>query len=542
MARQSAGFVHEHIEKVVIGVAALALVGCVWYAFLSGRFTVNNEDAGALVRSLDAAADRVANAVKSEKMPPTKGPEPDKDEALVALARWFGADSPGLPAIAGIAETLPRTQPFSPLLVTVTEVAPEDRHNLAKLVTPFVPVVSAGRSTFAMLKETVPLDKYEEGGRTAPETVESVRSWVSVAAQLDLFEQEINFSKERYPAGSRLPIIRVHLQRKDVEQPWRGWEDVEEYLPFEMPTLSSMIDATTGTFQSSFISLINQHQSALRHVQLPERKSGDRIIPPPVPYYPDPPRPDSDDPDRRLREFRTTAEKALDGRSPFSQVDLDAALVMARAAAGIAGAKEKDLARANDLLESVVKKLNKARKRLAKQPVRAPERMMPIVAHDLTAVPGRTYVYRMRYEVYNVLVGASGELLEPDDARRLTLISDWSPESREVHIESDTLFYLTKDDRSKREVTVTVYKKSRSGWQDAEFKVKVGEAIGGKPTRGTRGDFTTGAVCVDIDFGRKNNGKSDVALVYVDTNTGMIHERLLSADLTAPQRKQLARK
>lgn len=542
MARQSAGFVHEHIEKVVIGVTALALGGCVYYAFMSGRFRVNDQDARALVQSLDDASQRVVNAVRTAKLPPDKGPSPQEDPALKQLDLWFGKSSPGLPAIAAVAAALPRTQPFPPLLVSTTEVAPEDRHNLAMMVTPYVPVVSAGRSTLMLPPNPVTLDKWSGDTKTPSDAVESERSWVSVAAQIDLIAQEINFSTERYPRGSRLPIVKVHLQRMDVEQPWRGWEDIETYLPFKMPALSDVTDATTGGFQSSFISQINMHQEAIARPPMPERKSGDRIVPPPVPYYPDPPKGDSVDPDRRVREFRSLAEKALDGRSPFSGKDLDAALVMARAAAGVNGAKEKDLARVNELLDTIVKGLKKQRKKLAKEPLRAPEKLMPIVAHDLTAVPGRTYVYRMRYEVYNVFVGATGELLNPDDARRLTILSDWSPESRPVQIEGDTLFYLTKDDRKKSEVTVTVYKKNRSGWQEAEFKVKVGDSIGGRSKTGGRADFSTGAVCIDIDFGRKNGNKDDVALVYVDTATGMLHERLLSADQSDRIRKTLARK
>ena len=38
MAQQSAGFVHEHIEKVVVGLCGIAAIGAIYFAFLGGRF------------------------------------------------------------------------------------------------------------------------------------------------------------------------------------------------------------------------------------------------------------------------------------------------------------------------------------------------------------------------------------------------------------------------------------------------------------------------------------------------------------------------
>jgi len=165
---------------------------------------------------------------------------------------------------------------------------------------------------------------------------------------------------------------------------------------------------------------------------------------------------------------------------------------------------------------------------------------MPIVAHDFDVIPGHTYTYRIRYEALNSYAGIRGELKDPADAEQLTLFSPWSPVSRKVVPQSDLYFYLTKANRKRGEATVSVYKKSRRGYQEAKFKVKVGDEIGGEKRLGTpKGDFSTGSVCVDLDFRRKVNGKTTLAMIYVNQNDGSLHERFLSLDTGDAFRKQL---
>ena len=53
--------------------------------------------------------------------------------------------------------------------------------------------------------------------------------------------------------------------------------------------------------------------------------------------------------------------------------------------------------------------------------------MMPIVAYDLTAVPGHEYQYRLRYEAWNQFAGRDGELKDPSSASLATIFSDFSP-------------------------------------------------------------------------------------------------------------------
>ncbi|HWL93819.1 MAG TPA: hypothetical protein VNT79_09815 [Phycisphaerae bacterium] len=538
MARKKASFVDEHIEKVVIGVCGFVLLGGVYVAFLSGRYaTAEGFGARELAQQTSEAADAAARAVVSAqagKSPVQPGGVPPNDPTQ-SLKQWFGENAKGLIAIAQIESPAGRTQAFPPIFNSTTETSPENRHGLAAIVGPGLPVASAGRSAFNMPSKRVPLDLFDgsipkEGGSA------TTRNWVAVAAQVDLIQQDINFKTEKYPDGSFPVVVNVQLQRFDQNEPFRGWQTVEPFLPFETPERPNIFDETGGvTLQgvTEFRQLIETRQEYIARPMLTTRTGGDSIKYPAVPFFPDSPIKEVKDPGARAKKWLALAQKAKDGKSPFTAEDPDAAMLMLRAVIGTQGVNDRDRDRAQKMLTSVMRRLKRPRKDLgADDHVRPPDKLMPIVAYDLSPVPGHTYTYRMRYEVLNMFVGNQGELRDPADAEKLTVFSDWSPETRPVTLESDTYFYLTKADDKKGEVTVTVFKKrGRETAKDATFKVTPGAEIGGEKRRGTtKTDFSTGAICLDIDFKRKINGKTEVALIYVDTNDGGVREKYLSYD------------
>jgi hypothetical protein len=97
-------------------------------------------------------------------------------------------------------------------------------------------------------------------------------------------------------------------------------------------------------------------------------------------------------------------------------------------------------------------------------------------------------------------------------------------------VQNDVYFFLSKADARRREATVTVFKKTRTGWKDKNFKIKVGREIGRNDKRVKKADFSTGAVCVNLDFNRVVNKKRTLSLIYLDPDGGVLRERLLSAD------------
>ena len=166
-----------------------------------------------------------------------------------------------------------------------------------------------------------------------------------------------------------------------------------------------------------------------------------------------------------------------------------------------------------------------------------PEKLMPLYALDLSVIPGKRYAYRMRYEVYNVFAGNTDIMKDVQDARRITLFSDWSPPSRPIEIKTDTYFYITRaaDAARKRQLTVTVFKYRRGRWTKNQDTVTIGDVIG-EPA-GRLGDFTTDMLCVDI----VPNGRDDATLVYVNQKDGTVWERSYAKDQQDPRYKKLSK-
>lgn len=534
MAKRDAGFVDKHIEKVVLGVCALALFGAAWFSFLGDRFTVDEMRADKLCEKIAEEAQQTASAVRNARLREKPSQNVDSsNDPVVQLARWFGSNPEKLIRIAEIETPVGRTQPFPPEFISTTQTPEEDRHSLARIVAPGIPLATVGRSGFDFPEEKPDLLEYSGQAPKGSGQVK-VLNWVAVAAQIDLTQQEVNFLSEWYPDGAFPFITRIHLQRKDLTDSWRGWQNVESYLPFK-PIKRPTIITATGQLSlgglAAFRSLIESKQEYITRPDLPPRKSGDRVALPRLPYMEDPPSND-DDKGRLAKTWLRDAEKAIEGKRPFGSVDLDAAFILLRAVVDTPNAKQKDIAKARNKLKEVVKKLKRKRPFVKNIEPRQPDRLMPVMAYDPDAVPGHEYVYRMRYEVYNVFCGDRGEMRNRADAEKLTVFSDWSPLSRPVKIESDIYLYLTDKNNKKQEVTVTVYKKVRRGWSKQDFKVRVGDEIGRKVALGrNKGvDFRTGAICVDIEFNRKVRGKSDVAMAYVNVDDGGLRERLLASD------------
>ncbi len=542
MAKRNMSFIDEHIEKVAIGGCALVLLGAVWYSFLSKPFVIGQDlTPTRLVEELRREAEATAQSVRAAR-PKTDNPTVPTVDPAAEMRMWFGDDAPGLIPEAGIAQSTPRTQPFPPRLVSATETSDANRHILARFVAPGIPVVTSGRTTFFFKPDKPDLGSYDDQDQR-PDGEQRQHDWVSVAVQVDLFEQSINFQAAKYPPNAFPDIVAVHLQRYDEDEPWRGWQDVDAYRPYK-PFNRPVADPSGANMSEmfAFSQMIAKGQQPIARPLLPARASGGRIQHPPLPYYPDPPNQAKDIGQLATSWYRTAreAESAKGGDR-----DLDAAFILARAVVGASGARDKDVQDARSLLEKMKRDLKKDA-RLAPwvdKPARSPELLMPIVAHDLTATPGHTYRYRMRYEVYNLFAGNPGELINRADAGKLTVFSDWSPSTRPVTIESDLRFFLTeatKADQRKGQATVTVHKRLRSGWKKADFTIKVGDVIGEKKTKGKdQGDYTTSAVCVEIDFNRRNGRSRDVVLVYVDTDTGRLGE--LSLDAGKAESEKLAR-
>jgi len=513
MAQQSAGFVHEHIEKVVVGLCGIAAIGAIYFAFLGGRFASNNGKApGELIGEIEQNTQNAQSAVLNAR-PPQLEEEPPGGPAVAELLKWYGADRKPITEILNVPNSVPRMQPFGPMLVSTTELSADLKHDLAKLVQPDVPVIMSGRSKFEMDAAKPPIDNYYDGFEPI-EPTEVETNWVAVAAQVNLKKQEINFRVASYPQDAFLAVVKIHLQRFDIAAPWLGWQDCDTYLPFkdfERPPLTKV---------NALRELVDLKQEAIARTKLPKRISGDRVddfyeI---VPFLKAPPSKDREDLKKLVRDWSSLAEKAFEGKRPFADRDAEAAMILARAVVTSGLADGRDLRESEDILGKAARKLKREIRGYEIDSSAEPDKMMPIAAYDLNAVPGHTYKYRIRYEIINHYAGNAGELRNPNDASQLTLFSDWSPASREVRVEAEKQFFLTAANPRGGQARVAIWEKNRSGFSKNEVEVVVGDKIG-----------DTGAQCIDLIFNEDINGRQDTVMVYI-AKDGSLRQSLLSVD------------
>ena len=180
---------------------------------------------------------------------------------------------------------------------------------------------------------------------------------------------------------------------------------------------------------------------------------------------------------------------------------------------------------------------------------------------------GETYQYRMRARVLNRLAGVPESFADPKDAQVVIVAGDWSEPTDPIHIPGDSWYFVTREDKNKREVFVEFFRWYEGVWvkskaenfvegevlehqERVEVPDKVDPTIAAKPTVPFGEDLTL----LDIEFARplrerkSGSGKDGVkfaaqptpetAAVFVDSK-GRLHERVVVVDKENPQKKEL---
>ncbi len=177
--------------------------------------------------------------------------------------------------------------------------------------------------------------------------------------------------------------------------------------------------------------------------------------------------------------------------------------------------------------------------------------------HDVGLDLRKQYRYRLRVVFVNPLYGKqiSSVVKNPDDIRTKEVASPWSKWSATQRVPHPTEFFLTGYDSTSGTVQVTVFTRHMGRFIRQQFNVRKGQSIGrstqlrvpvptldGQTSREIRTvDFSTAAVAMEVDFNREvpswgNITTRTVALVYLDEN-GKVRTRVRSRD-EASQRYQ----
>lgn len=574
MARSNISIVEQHVEKAALGLSAIALLAMLFLYVLSSPYkTESGQGPSEICDEVARVAEETAQRVRAKPPQPLAAPA-----VAVDLSKVFGdGDNAGLIAMAGVSPVLGRIAPWSPPLVDVKGTSDEDKHELARLLKPERPVVTAGRSTFRIPPQR-PIDQLAAGGEET--AAESTRGWANVVAQIDLLEQGRIFRTTGYGPGTyELPIVAVHLQRREAGRDDAPWEDVALYRPYSPLALPTPEFTSSGKLTSrsavevdDFRLLARRHADDIARAKLPASTGGDPVAYPPVPWIWGDPTTDDESPDkaaprdatdgtpmggkappapgqgergaprasrdpkptRMAKRWLAAAEAAMRSASPGN---LDLAAILLEAVLGEELAPENLRKRAQELWAEL--KRRRGNDAPLRTTFRRPEKMMPIVASDLDVIPGRAYVFRIRYEILNHYLGEADELKNPQDARRLTLQSDWSEPSAPVEVRPATYFFVTGVNAKNKTVSVTMFKYEGRTVQSEKATLGIGEEIA-KARKGGRQratNFDTGAIVVDV---LADDSEGGGRLIYLDTADGRLYERTVQGDRRSPKFTELS--
>jgi len=611
MAKKSIGLVEQHIEKVVLGAAVLFLLVVVFTYLVTSPNTVDFQNESYGPGQIDLAVRRQAEGLaaklaRRDPLPQDKLGEPNWMDRLRSFEN-------GVIKSNALASAVVPAVPWGP---TVPRIRVEKTRQatagmeLARVNPPSRPKVQFERTLAVLQPEPVSLARSPEPSRSRITQDKDLReediNMVVLEAQFDAARQgELMEAAYREPEFTKVVFADVQVQRRIVLGDQEGeWEDVKPYsesgLP-DPPVLKLVGD--TALSNESLAALKDYHaqvtsagvQSRLLTPQGPTRRSGPagaRV------------REDSD--------TRRSAIPSLSGRGPLrrdprsagygsDQTADDKAAKPLRFATTQQASKyiTETLAKAEEALEK--QKFDEA-KELAKKVLEAhqirpgsamkeqedrareilgetkPDRGAPIVgpgredrlvlirAFDLTGEPGRTYEYRLRVGVLNLLCLAPARLKDPNDATHPILYGEWSEPSERVTIQEDIYFYLVGEESSGQKARVDVFKWYLGQWVKETFKVEPGQEIGGESKISVdvtgkddwyleKVDFSTGAIAIDLGmrvpyqpihsdpkgYRLSDWSSTTTSLVYMDPD-GELRERLASVDTADSRYKDLLSK
>jgi hypothetical protein len=219
MAKQLVSPIERHVDKAVLGVAALILVGSL-AMYLVGRPNQIDLGPGGPVApgSVNEALATRAEAVRRE----IAGARPDEQEVVVVSEQFAGAADTfkefGLPL------NLPRTVPFNPIVPLVGPPPPVTGFIvLATPTAPSRPVVSFGRSVLDLSPPDIAVDQRSAFYRPT--------DWVTVAAT---FDQAAQIDRQRGEYGEKYGTVlygAVDYQRRTMRPDGtfsdEDWKDVK---------------------------------------------------------------------------------------------------------------------------------------------------------------------------------------------------------------------------------------------------------------------------------------------------------------------------
>lgn len=251
MAKQTVSALERHLDKGILGVTGLVLLGAVAMFLVSSpnKVELSGGDVvtpGTIDEQVERQAERALSSIQSAR--PKEAAEdadaPPPDLAVFSDICQFAAIPPQLARSVGFL-------PVVPIFSNVTAVAVE-------LVKPFPlpkPVLASGRSCLAFEEEVYwaqGMDDYQDFPEAIREMSEPV-NWVTVSSLWNR-EAQVRENAKSYQKGRQLAVLGgIELQRRTrrADGSWsdEDWQTVEPYLRAKLPPIDEIpiaVDEKTG--------------------------------------------------------------------------------------------------------------------------------------------------------------------------------------------------------------------------------------------------------------------------------------------------------
>jgi len=604
MAKQLVGPFERHVEKAAVGVAAIILIGVIARYLVTSPNQIELGGQPVTPGEIDARVERKASEV-SQRLRNVPLPEVEFEplyDRLVTVVDPFENEQLNTQVSAAA--------PFAPGVPIIDDPgAIEGQRKLVEVVRLTKPVFTHGRTLFQF-------------------DVVEVRNWVTVSAVFDRKQQSRRLAKEYGAARDQVVFGPTQVQRRQrrVDGSWseEDWDFVDPFTSVRMspvpevpfsesdgqpivlgedfnrinkffedlanrrvqvallrPLMPPHIVGTTWEFPmiTEYVDVVLQDDEIL-HPELPgpspelEDRYGLRrvedVMAPTAELSP------TEQIDAKLRiakqklDDAQTAEAAIIAFNLFREVedDTDASagqVNIAKRGARDAEQKQRDIKR-----RDARGGLQPSDKPEQEQAARALHPTQQVWVHDALAgsvKSGATYQYRMRAQIFNLLVGEPNKFANPEDAKVIFVQGPWSDPSEPVVVEPDRQYFFTGFDQRRELAKVELYQWFDGVWVMTRHEVRIGDRVktvarAEVPVIEDPGavdrppvPFDAGMSVLDINYARplrkrdeirgggirfSSNLETDCAVILMDDD-GELHERQVMRDKDNPEKRRVAK-
>ena len=537
MAKQLVGPVERHVDKVILGIAGLALIVVVAKFLVTSPNKLEIRNETVTPRTIDQRVREFAQSVRQTIRSATP---PDHELDVLATEFASTADSfraDGEFAWPAVAALLPKVPLVGPPVVIEGDI------RLISAPSPGKPVVVFGRSTLYL----PPVDGVDEDEESL---YSSVANWATVSAVVDV-DQLRTLQRNHYlPDREEVTFARVDAQRqeKGADGSWpEAWNDVAAFHPdldrsLPVPpviTLLTQEDRITVDHPvmlriEGYFSELKRPDTQLNLIRpmppemvtetywtLPVIPGSSRMAvlrmddqylypdekPAEVPddRYPDAVEEEEDfdsaDESESIQDANRRLFKEADALLKQGKRDNSIELVIQAQnkwlriiapSNSIAGQRSPpaDVARATKLRSDAEQVKRDIRRRI-RQPgprrPRGPDAPQAIIrpvlptqqvwVHDAaegSLQSGKTYRYRVRTWIYNRMAGLPNLLADPEDATIPMLATGWSEPSEPILMPADRRYFLTSANKNRNEVGFEFFQWFEGVWTKPRGTQKFG--------------------------------------------------------------------